>query len=511
MKNRIKCGFYLLFLSFSLPSLFLQGEEAFKEGKEMPPSKQVSESSHCPTLTGRVITRDDPGYEEARLVSNFYPSKQKFPDTIVYCQRVEDVQNAVKWARCHQKNIRIRSGGHNHEAFSTGTGSLVIDVSEMKQLQIDKDKRIATVQPGLTGGELYRKLYDIGLTQVGGTCSDVGISGLILTGGMGPLYRKHGLACDSLLKLELVDVNGNLIQATKDNEHKDLFWASCGGGGGNFGIVTSLTLQVYPAESVTWFNIGWDWNQPIDKIFSTWQDFFSKADDRWFSHIDIWSKAFPAATFKKQPVKVMGIFWGTPEEAAKELAPFLNIGHPNDQTIEFVTWNKAIKAFEEATSVFITDKPEYKSTGAFAMKPFPEEAIHTITTTLKETKAPLFNVLLFSLGGDIKKMAPNDTAYFYRQADFFVSYSIQWLHANEDIQQIGEVDTLRNNLLPYTQGDYIGNPDRNLKDYLNTYYGENVHKLRCIKRQYDPSGIFRFEQSIPPAPADWNCTKDKKI
>lgn len=459
----------------------------------------------CPQLTGRVILSNDPSYDKVRLVSNFYPSKNKFPKAIVYCRNIKDVQNAIKWARCNKVPIRIRSGGHNHEGFSTGTNVIIIDVSEMKQLQIDKSKQIATLQPGLTGKELYNKLYQQGLTQVGGTCSDVGISGLMLTGGMGPLFRRQGISCDSLINLEVVDANGKLIHVTKNNEHRNLFWASCGGGGGNFGVVTSMSIKVYPAQSVTWFNIGWDWNQPVEQVITTWQDLFAKENRRWFSHLDVWAKAFPAKQFNKQPVKALGVFWGTPEEAKRALAPLLNIGHPTEQTIELVNWKRAIELFEESTSVFITAKPEYKSTGAFAMKRLPSEANKIITDTLRDTTSPLFNVLLFSLGGAAQEIAPRDTAYFYRKAKFFVVYSIQWLKEKSDKQQIKEVDTLRQKLLPYTQGDYIGNPDRNLRDYLSSYYGDNVRKLRCVKRQYDPDNVFQFEQSIPPAPADWDC------
>lgn len=458
----------------------------------------------CPKLTGKVIYKNSPQYAQARLDSNYYFSKNQFPEVVVYCKNTNDVQNAIKWARCHKVPIRIRSGGHNHEAFSTGSGAIVIDVSKMKQLKVNQSKQIAVVQPGLTGQELYDHLYQKGLTQVGGTCADVGISGLMLTGGMGPLLRKEGMSCDSLQNLEIVNAQGNILQVSK-NKNKDLFWASCGGGGGNFGVVTSMTIKVYPAQSVTWFNIGWDWNQPVDKIISTWQKFLAKDDRRWFSHLDIWPKIFSEQKYNKLPIKALGVFWGTPEEARKELAPLLNIGHPKDQTIKTVNWHQAIELFENATTVFVTSKPEYKSIGAYAMQPLPPAAVKIITDTLRKTNAPFFNVLIFSLGGAAQDIAPSDTAYFYRKAKFFVMYSTEWLKEDQANSQIKEVQALRNKLLPFTKGDYIGNPDRNFKDYLTIYYGENVKKLECIKKKYDPENIFHFQQSIPPAPASVDC------
>ena len=189
------------------------------------------QAAECPELTGRIVWPKGGEYEKSRLISNYYTSKDSQPEVIVYCQNTQDVQNAVKWALCKKIPIRIRSGGHNHEGFSTGSG-LVIDVSNMKKVEIDYEKNLATIQPGITGGELYSLLHKDGLTQVGGTCADVGISGLVLTGGMGPLGRKHGLTCDTLVSFEMVNAEGEIIHVTKDNEYKDLFWACCGGGGG---------------------------------------------------------------------------------------------------------------------------------------------------------------------------------------------------------------------------------------------------------------------------------------
>lgn len=451
----------------------------------------------CPDLSGRIIIPGEPGYNESRLDWNYFASQDKFPYVIVYCQNTKDVQNAVRWARFNNVPIRIRSGGHNHEAFSTGTGVIVIDVSEMKQLSIKKEKGIAIVQAGVKGSELYRRLYDEGLTQVGGTCSGVGISGLVLSGGMGPLLRKHGLTCDSLISLEMVDANGNIIYATKRNEHSDLFWAACGGGGGNFGVVTAVTLKVYPATPVTWFHIGWDWNQPVEQIIDTWQRFFSIADRRWFSHLDIWSKAFPMEEFKKFPLKVMGVFWGTPEEARQELGPLLTIGRPGDQTIELVDWERAIKLFEISNEIFVTEKPTYKSSGAYAMELLTPEAISTIRQTLENTSSPLLNVLMYSLGGAFRDKTPAETAFYYRDAKLFIQYYNQWVEESSASERIHELDFLRQRMLAYTTGDYVGNPDINIQDYLIAYYGGNINRLLYVKRKYDPENVFNFQQSIP--------------
>lgn len=469
--------------------------------QQLPPHNEIT--PQCVELTGRIIWPHDASYDKARLISNFYTSKKKFPRVIVYCQNTQDVQNAINWARCHKVSIRVRSGGHNHEGFSTGSNAIVIDVSEMKKIQLDKNKNLAVVQPGITGGQLYSILSKEGYTQVGGTCEDVGISGLVLTGGMGPLLRIHGLSCDNLVSLEMVDANGKIIHVTPENEYKDLFWACCGSGGGNFGVVTSLVLKVYPAKQVTWFNISWDWNQPIEQIISAWQNFFLNGNKKWFSHLDIWPKAFPSEQFKKQPIQIFGVFYGTPEEAKRELAPLWKIGR-SQQTIEMVDWIKLIKLFEESTSVYITEKPEYKSSGAFAMQPLPSEAIKILVDKLERTSSPLLNVLMFSLGGAAADKSPTETAYFYRQAQSLLVYSSQWLEEKNELKHLKELDALRQQLLPYTVGDYIGNPDRHVT--LEDYFRDNLPRLRCIKQKYDPQNLFQFEQGIPPATNAERCS-----
>ncbi|HRD54935.1 MAG TPA: FAD-binding oxidoreductase [Parachlamydiaceae bacterium] len=463
---------------------------------------RVKKNTSCPDLSGRMVTREDPKYTTARLVSNYNTSKNKFPHSIIYARTAKDVQNAVLFAKCHNLSVRIRSGGHNHESYSTGQDALVIDVSEMKDVKVDPKTHIATIEPGLTNLELYSFLFKRGLTHAGGTCSDVGLSGLIASGGMGPFLRRVGLACDTLISAEVVDANGKIIRATKDNEHQDLFWALCGAGGGNFGIITSMQIQTYPADHVTWFNIGWDSNQNKAEVLIAWQDFFAEPDKQWFSHLDLWGKAFSSLDLNKQPIKVLGMYFGRQEEAHEKLAPFLNLGKPSAVVIEAVDWKKAIELIEESTATFVSNKPEYKSTGAFAMQKLPKEAIDILNQALTNSSFPLLNVLFFSMNGKMAEVKPKETAYYYRDAKFFINYSLQWLKEGEESKAKEELALLREKLLPFTVGNYIGNPDPNLKNYLTDYFGENVERLKCVKRKYDPENFFHFEQSIPPADKD---------
>ncbi len=485
--NKIPILSFLLLVTILLSFFFQQDDEAMN-----------MQRSDCPVLTGSVVYPDDSGYEKARLVSNYYTSKEKRPKAIVYCTNTQDIQNAVKWARCNNVPVRVRSGGHHHEGYSTANHVLVIDVSRMKRLDIDKEKKTARAEAGVNNGQLYETLFDHGFTHIGGTCSDVSFAGLVSSGGIGPLLRKEGLTIDSVLSFRIVDAEGKILDVKPDNEYKDLFWAVRGGGGGNFGILSEVEFKIYPAEKITWINIGWDWNDPVEKIIEAWQDFFLKADRRWFSHLDIWSASFPKEKLRKSPIKYLGFFRGTPDEAKRDLKPILSIGIPKVEIRE-VAWLEAIRQIEESTAVFLTNKPEYKSPGAYVMEKLDPSAIRIISETLKNSPYPLFNVLIFSLGGAAAEVPPDATAYYYRDANFYINYAIQWLEPDQDKEQIQAMDTLYGKLSKYTVGDYIGNPDPNFQDYMQVYYGANAERLRCIKKKYDPDDFFHFEQSIPPS------------
>ena len=183
-------------------------------------------------LTGRVVTPDDPFYQELRQVYN--RAVNKFPLAIVFCQNEADVSNAVLWSRSHCVSLRIRSGGHNYEGYSTGNDILDIDLSEFNQIAINEALSLVTVQGGVTNKQVYETVSALGYPFPGGTCPTVGVSGYALGGGWGLSCRYLGLGCDNLVQLRLVNYEGVVLTAS-DTENPDLYWALRGGGGGNFG------------------------------------------------------------------------------------------------------------------------------------------------------------------------------------------------------------------------------------------------------------------------------------
>ena len=194
------------------------------------------------TFSGQLLRPADAGYEEARKVHNGLVDKR--PALIARCRGVADVVDAVNLTRKLGLEVAVRGGGHNVAGRATIDGGLVIDLSPMKGIEVDPKGRTVRAQGGVTWGELNRETQLHGLAVTGGVVSSTGIAGLTLGGGLGWLMGKHGLALDNLRSVELVTAEGKVVRASEDEE-PDLFWA-VRGGGGNFGVATSLEYQLYP-------------------------------------------------------------------------------------------------------------------------------------------------------------------------------------------------------------------------------------------------------------------------
>lgn len=192
-------------------------------------------------LTGRIVIPGNPSYNTARM--EFNRRFSKFPRVIVFCQRTQDVINAVKWARERGIRLRVRSGRHSYEAFSAVSGGIIIDVSEMNKVRVDRKNRVAIVQTGNPLARVYKKLWNKRVAIPAGTAPDVGVAGLTLGGGIGLLSRKFGLTCDNLKQVKMVVASGRYGAKTivaNRKKHSDLLWASRGGGEGTLALLQNI-------------------------------------------------------------------------------------------------------------------------------------------------------------------------------------------------------------------------------------------------------------------------------
>jgi len=458
-------------------------------------------------LTGRVLNSGDPGWDDARhgFGARFdYDANQ--PSAVVFAETTDDVVNAVKYARAAGLPLRARCGRHNYQGYSSLVkGGVIVDVSELDQVSVSSDRTSAVVGAGLDMLTLTEKLADVGLGLPLATGPSVGLAGLTQGGGFGITSRRYGLMCDNVSSFEIVDANGEILEASTTN-HPDLFWALRGGGGGNFGVVTRLTLTPYPIGMVGAFNITWQWSD-FEAVVQKWQEWSWNAPNAITSlltlHVD-------------GTVRMEGQFTPDPQDLpslGEVLAPMLS--NPAPITIQIMV----VPSIIAARMTFGVDplapewavKPHddtqlFKSTSAIAPDFLPAEGIASMKKWL-ESVPPLSAmpsqasmIQLLGGGGKASEPATDATAIFYRKAKMVVQYDGYWT-APEDAQPtIDWVVAMRKSLLPYAHGAYVNYQDDTLgDDWLQQYYADNLPRLQKIKKQYDPTNFFKFPQSIPPA------------
>lgn len=454
--------------------------------------------SGAPYLTGYVLEPGDPGYDAARLDYNLR-FDDIFPRYIVFCRRPEDAQNAIRFARERQLPFRARSGRHSYEAYSVVDGGVVIDVSALRHVRLSRDRKTARIGGGANLGTVYQALWDQGRTAIpGGTCGGVGLAGLTLGGGFGLIGRAHGLTCDALTGLEMCDAQGNRFWAN-DQNHPDLMWASRGGGGGNFGIVTEFEFRVVPVGEVTIFRMLWPW-AALPEAFRAFQKW---ADPRT---LDV--RLSPVMNLKARSAgntAVFGQFLGPLPELEALIRPLSRAVTPSEIEIQHLPFIEAVRHFggsvAGASRWTIQDTAEagerFKDTSAYQDRPFPASAVSVLRDHLADTPSAACLVEVDTYGGRVAAVSDRATAFPHRQG---VRAALQlqayWDTDAQARAHIAWVESLRRALLPYTEGGYVNYIDRDVKDWPRFYYGANLGRLLKVKARYDPANVFDFPQGL---------------
>ncbi len=437
-------------------------------------------------LTGRVVTPDDPFYHEARQVYN--RAVNRFPLAIVYCRNSSEVSNAVLWARKRDICLRIRSGGHNYEGYSTGNDVLDIDLSEMNQISIDEENRTLTIEGGVNNRQLYEFVSSRGYPFPGGTCPSVGVSGFVMGGGWGLSCRYLGLGCDSLLNFTMVNSEGRFITASSE-ENPDLFWACRGGGGGNYGIIVSLTFRLpKKIDKLTLVEIMYPVADQEKQAYFllAWQEWLEHADPR----ITLVGRIFNS---QEEGLSILsrGFFYGPPEAALGSIAPLLELGGVKYR-LKYVT-------FLEAVTIIGSFYPPFEaflSASGFVKRELTEcECLKLAGLINKRPTGSIYTGLsLYALGGRVSEVPTDSTAFYYRDARYIV-----WLNTvfeNSKGENALWVARQSGYLSSVTTGSYVNFPYEGLPCYLEEYYGSHVCRLKKVRKEYDPCKIFTYPQAI---------------
>lgn len=437
-------------------------------------------------LTGKIVTKEDFEYEENRQSWN--RAIQKYPLAIVYCEEVLDIQNAIKWAQEYDVPFRIRSGGHHYEGYSSGNDVLVIDVSPMNEIVVNEKEQTVTVQGGVRNRELYEAVCGLGYPFPGGGCPTVGVAGYTLGGGWGYSSRLLGLGCDNLIEVEIVDYKGDVL-VVNQFKNADLYWACRGGGGGNFGVVISLTFRLPEKVTMaTLINIDYQrvGDSKVIQVAQKYQQFFEELDFRMNLKMAMYN-----SETKGKGVRLTGLFYGTKEDANRLLSSF---NDATDYSLEYMSVLEANRAIQDSHPDF----EKYKSGGRLIYRDYNDQELQQMLNLI-ETRADgsLYTAITFyGMGGNISNFNNDETAFSYRDAKFILGFQSVWEESMYAPMNRSWIYERFNCLVEYTEGSFINFPISQQDGYEKRYYGTNLARLKEVKAKYDPNNIFNFEQSI---------------
>jgi FAD/FMN-containing dehydrogenase len=450
-----------------------------------------------PPIRGQVIKHGAPGFLDAAHVYN-----QRFdgvlPTWVARPIDSADVRKAVSWGVANGVPLRARSGGHSYAGYSTLSGGVVLDLRHMRRITVDVHKRKATIGAGAQLIDAYAALAARGMTIPAGSCPSVGIAGHALGGGMGLAARRFGLTADNLLSAQIVTADGRL-RTVSSHDEPDLYWALRGGGGGNFGVVTSFTFRIHPVPStVAWFIVEWPFSSGSEAL-AAWQAWAPHAQTQLTSIFHLNGGGF-------DPVRVTGQYFGPASDLGRLLAPLTAVDGASVRTgdlryLDAQLFWAGCSPTPSALSACHTQgtrpggtlmRESFQAKSDYVSTPLPAAARDALVQAA-EARAldPGSGAILFdSYGGAINQVAPAATAFVHRR----VLFCMQYLSYNGGAAWLASTAA---RMRPYvTGGAYFNYTDPGLNRWQTAYYGSNYPRLERIRRDVDPHHYFNFPQAI---------------
>jgi FAD/FMN-containing dehydrogenase len=445
-------------------------------------------------ITGRLLRPGDPDFDEARRVWNAMIDRR--PALIVQPRDFADVRAAVNHARERGHTVAVRGGGHNIAGSGVCDGGVLIDLSAMRAVVVDRDAGVAHVQGGARLADLDRQAGACGLATPGGVVSSTGVAGLTLGGGFGWLARKHGLAADNLLSLELVAANGEVVQASAD-ENADLFWA-LRGGGGNFGVVTRFSFRLHELGHDVLFGPTLYRLEDARSVLRHYRQFCEGAP----RECCVWAVLFngpplpilPERYHGRPVLSLMQCYSGEDASVGRRLLAELHTAaEPLGDGVVPVPYWEAQQFLDEA---YAHGARNYWSTQSYAE--LPDEAIDTIIGRAVELPAPESDILISQLGGAIDDVPQDATAYPHRGVRFAVAVGARWRDAKDDERCVAWARDAGEALASGASGGRYVNFVAEVTGEERSAYGANYERLRSVKARFDSNNLFRVNQNVLP-------------
>ncbi|MGO9132719.1 MAG: FAD-binding oxidoreductase [Methylovirgula sp.] len=429
-------------------------------------------------LAGSLIVRGNAGYRQARRIFN--GRFEAFPAAVAFCAGEADVQRCIAFARNYALPISVRSGGHDNGGYSTCNDGLIIDLTGIDHVRLNPSSQSADVGMGVKIGPLYDKLWAHGVTTTAGTCPSVGIGGLALGGGIGPLVCKYGLTCDNVISASVITANGSLLHASAD-ENADLFWA-IRGGGGNFGIVTKIELRIFRVPRVLHGSLVYPSSRCRD-VFRFYRDFLKSAPDELTTGL-----SFNSYADSPSQLTLSFCYTGDLAKGERIASALMSFGKPEASTLQMQSPPRAF--IESAGPPGI---PSFQ-TGAF-FRDLSDGLIETICASI--AAAPPSAEFGFD---DLRGASTTgNSAFPIRDRGLSAWMSADWARGTDGSAARAWVKHTREATALFARGVYVNRLNEDDRSRDRAGYGASYDRLAMIKAKYDPQNVFRLNQNIPPA------------
>jgi FAD/FMN-containing dehydrogenase len=416
----------------------------------------------------------------------------KRPAAIVACTGTADVMNTVRFARANDLPISVRSGGHNVAGKALRDGAIAIDLRPMKGLRVDPKSKTARAQAGIIWREFDRETSAFGLATTGGTISTTG-GGLTLGGGIGWLMRKHGLACDNLLSVDVVTAKGEFLTAN-ESEYPDLFWA-VRGGGGNFGVVTSFDYRLHELETITAGAALYPPNM-IKDMFRFYRDYTSRAPDSVTAMAGIGQGPEGSPLAGQQAGFFQVCHSGTASAGERLVRPIRELGPPAIDMIGVMPYT-TLQTMSDGglppgnrnywRSNFLTE--------------ISDKAIDIIIERAAGMPPNAHSALFFEhMEGAVGRVGPHDTAFSNRDAKYNFTILAGWTDPADDDLYVDWTRSFGDEMKSLATGAGYVNymTDDEGMGRIRATYETNYERLVAVKRKYDPTNFFSGNQNIAP-------------
>jgi len=440
-----------------------------------------------------VLTADDPGYDAARAVWNGMFDRR--PLAIVQAEQVADVIGAVNFARDGGLELSVRGGGHSAPGFGTNDDGVVIDLSLMRNVHVDPQARTARAGGGATWGDFNYATHAFGLATTGGIVSTTGVAGLTLGGGIGYLTRGYGLSLDNLLSVDVVTADGQYRRASLE-ENADLFWG-LRGGGGNFGVATSLEFRLHPVNDVYVGIFFYELDQTAN-LLRFFREFITDAPETYGAFPGF--QVAPPLPFIPEDRHgdtfcVAVVHWTGPlEEGEKAMAPFRDLAPRVGEMVGPMPYPALNAAFD---GLFPKGMRSYWK-GAYATE-LTDAAIEQHLIHGPKVPGVSATMHLYPINGVAGRVASDETAFAYRNATFAPVFVAAWQDPAEDQERINWVRDYYQAIAPHSEpGGYINFMSDDDQDRIQDNYRDNYNRLVDVKRAYDPDNLFHHNQNIKP-------------